>query len=51
MARSIVGTLLAVGREEMDSTLVEHAINTGDRSLVGATASAHGLTLRSVRYE
>jgi len=51
MVRSIVGTLLAVGRGEIDSALVEHAINEGDRSLVGATAPACGLTLVSVRYE
>jgi tRNA pseudouridine38-40 synthase len=51
MVRSIAGTLLAVGRGEMDSELVERAINEGDRSLVGATAPACGLTLMSVRYE
>jgi len=51
MVRSIAGTLLAVGRGEMDSVLVGHAINEGDRSLVGATAPACGLTLVSVRYE
>lgn len=51
MVRSIVGTLLAVGRGEIDSALVEHAINEGDRSLVGSTAPACGLTLVSVRYE
>jgi tRNA pseudouridine38-40 synthase len=51
MVRSIAGTLLAVGRGEMDHQLVERAINKGDRSLVGATAPACGLTLVSVRYE
>jgi tRNA pseudouridine38-40 synthase len=51
MVRSIVGTLLAVGRREIDSGLVEHAINEGDRSVVGATAPACGLTLVSVGYE
>lgn len=51
MVRSIAGTLLAVGRGEMDNRLVERAINEGDRSLVGATAPACGLTLMSVRYE
>lgn len=50
MVRSIVGTLLAVGRGEMDHKIVERAINEGDRSLVGATAPACGLTLLSVRY-
>ena len=51
MVRSIVGTLMAVGRGEMDIDLVGRAINHGDRSLVGATAPACGLTLLSVRYE
>jgi tRNA pseudouridine38-40 synthase len=51
MVRSIVGTLLAVGRGEMDCALLDRAIKEGDRSLVGATAPAHGLTLVSVRYE
>ncbi len=51
MVRSIAGTLLAVGRNEMDATLVRKAIVQGDRSLAGATAPAHGLTLVSVRYD
>ena len=51
MVRSIVGTLLAVGRGEIGFRLVQRAINEGDRSLVGATAPAAGLTLLSVRYE
>jgi tRNA pseudouridine38-40 synthase len=50
MVRSIVGTLLAVGRNEIDPVTVERAIEHGDRSLVGATAPAHGLTLVSVKY-
>ena len=51
MVRSIAGTLLAVGRGEINSQLVERAINEGDRSLVAATAPACGLTLMSVQYE
>ena len=51
MVRSIVGTLLAVGRSEIDESTVGKAIERGDRSLVGATAPAHGLTLVSVQYE
>src|SRR6185295_9125277 len=51
MVRSIAGTLMAVGRGEMDSELVQSAISEGSRSLVGATAPACGLTLLSVRYE
>ncbi|MDQ5844882.1 MAG: tRNA pseudouridine(38-40) synthase TruA [Acidobacteriota bacterium] len=51
MVRSIAGTLLAVGRSEMDEALVQRAIEEGERSLVAATAPACGLTLLSVRYE
>jgi tRNA pseudouridine38-40 synthase len=51
MVRSIAGSLLAVGRGEMEAQLIERAINEGDRSLAGATAPASGLTLVSVRYE
>lgn len=51
MVRSIAGTLMAVGRGELDNELVLRAINQGDRSLAGATAPACGLTLVSVRYE
>ncbi len=51
MVRSIAGTLLAVGRREIDAQIVRLAIEQGDRSLVGATAPACGLTLESVRYE
>jgi tRNA pseudouridine38-40 synthase len=50
MARSIVGTLLAVGRNEIDEATVGRAIDEGDRSLVGPTAPAHGLTLVRVDY-
>ncbi|MCU1266779.1 MAG: tRNA pseudouridine synthase [Acidobacteria bacterium] len=50
MVRSIAGTLLAVGRGEMDALKVSEAIEGGDRSLVGATAPACGLTLVSVDY-
>ncbi len=51
MMRSIAGTLLAVGRGEMDEKHIKRAIDQGDRSLAGATAPASGLTLWSVRYE
>ncbi len=51
MVRSIVGTLLAVGRGEKDSDTIQTAIETGDRSLAGMTSPAHGLTLLKVHYE
>ncbi|HYX29605.1 MAG TPA: tRNA pseudouridine(38-40) synthase TruA [Pyrinomonadaceae bacterium] len=50
MVRSIVGTLLCVGRNEMEESTVKRAMDSGDRSLVGPTAPAHGLTLVSVQY-
>jgi tRNA pseudouridine38-40 synthase len=50
MVRSIVGTLLAVGRSEMNEETVRRALEDGDRSLVAATAPAHGLTLVRVEY-
>ena len=51
MVRSIAGTLLAAGRGEVAEELVARAIREGDRALVGATAPAHGLTLKSVKYD
>jgi tRNA pseudouridine38-40 synthase len=50
MVRSMVGTLLEVGRGERDSATIQTAIDGGDRSLAGKTAPAHGLTLVSVSY-
>lgn len=50
MVRSIAGTLLAIGRSELEEESAQRAINNGDRSLVGATAPAGGLTLLSVDY-
>lgn len=50
MVRSMAGTLLAVGRGEMQTAEVAGAIESGDRSLVGATAPARGLTLVLVDY-
>ena len=51
MVRSIVGTLIEVGRGEKDSDTIHTAIVTGDRSLAGKTAPANGLTLLKVEYE
>lgn len=50
MVRSIVGTLMAVGRGELNDEIVQRAIDHGGRILAGATAPACGLTLMSVRY-
>jgi tRNA pseudouridine38-40 synthase len=51
MVRSIVGTLLAVGRGEIDEEVIARAIREDRRELVGPTAPAHGLTLKSVQYD
>lgn len=50
MVRSIVGTLIEVGRGEKDFDTIQSAIVGGDRSLAGKTAPAHGLTLQRVDY-
>jgi tRNA pseudouridine38-40 synthase len=50
MARSIVGTLLEVGRGEKTAETVQTAIVGGDRNLCGPTAPANGLTLHEVIY-
>ena len=50
MVRSIVGTMLEVGRGEKDSDTIQTAIVSGDRNLAGQTAPAQGLTLVSVDY-
>ena len=50
MVRAIAGTLLAVGRGELDSATVRLAIETGVRPAAAVTAPPCGLTLVSVRY-
>lgn len=51
MVRSIAGTLLALARGEIDEAAITRALLQGDRDLAGATAPAHGLTLKSVEYD
>jgi len=51
MVRSIVGTLMAAGRGEIDGEIVARALVEGDRNLAGPTAPACGLTLKSVQYD
>src|SRR5947207_2453550 len=50
MVRSIAGTVLAVGRGEIDEGTVARALDERRRDLAGPTAPAHGLTLKSVQY-
>jgi len=51
MVRAIAGTLMAVGRGELDRDAVAEALETGVRPTAAVTAPACGLTLVSVRYE
>lgn len=51
MVRAIAGTLMAVGRGELDHDAVAEALQTGVRPTAAVTAPACGLTLVSVRYE
>ena len=51
MVRSIAGTLLEVGRGQIEAMQVARAIDSGERALAGATAPAKGLTLVEVHYE
>jgi len=50
MVRTIVGTLLEVGREKISPAQVEEMFRSRDRSLAGPTAAAKGLTLVRVDY-
>jgi tRNA pseudouridine38-40 synthase len=50
MVRAIAGTLMAIGRGELNKEAVQKAIDAGVRPAVAATAPACGLTLLSVRY-
>jgi tRNA pseudouridine38-40 synthase len=50
MVRAIAGTLMAVGRGELDADLIDEALETGKRPMTAVTAPACGLSLLSVRY-
>ncbi|HSA94935.1 MAG TPA: tRNA pseudouridine(38-40) synthase TruA [Acidobacteriota bacterium] len=50
MVRTIVGTLLEVGRGRLRPEDIEEIFRRRDRSLAGATAAAKGLTLVRVDY-
>ena len=51
MVRAMAGTLMAVGRGELDVDAISEALRTGIRPTEAVTAPACGLTLVSVRYE
>ena len=50
MVRTIAGTLMAVGRNELNNQSILEALSTGARPLAATTAPACGLTLVAVRY-
>jgi tRNA pseudouridine38-40 synthase len=50
MVRSIVGSLLAVGRGERSVTDIQHALHAGDRSRSAPPAPPQGLVLEKVTY-
>lgn len=50
MVRTIVGTLLEVGRGRLEPEAIEEIFRRRDRSLAGPTAAAKGLTLVRVDY-
>ena len=50
MVRTIAGTLMSIGRNELDNAALQNAIETGQRPLAATTAPACGLTLVSVSY-
>lgn len=50
MVRNLVGTLADIGRGKLDKELVPQILESGDRTLAGVTAPAHGLTLFKVTY-
>ncbi len=50
MVRSIVGTLLEVGREKMTIKEFDRVLKSKNRSLAGATVPARGLCLLRVKY-
>jgi tRNA pseudouridine38-40 synthase len=50
MVRILVGTLVDVGRGRIDAEVIPRMLETGDRTIGGMTAPAHGLTLLRVIY-
>lgn len=50
MVRTIVGSLISVGREALDPGWLVEVLQSRDRTRAGPTAPAHGLTLVRVLY-
>jgi tRNA pseudouridine38-40 synthase len=51
MVRAMAGTLMALGRGELDYDSIGEALETLNRPRAAVTAPACGLTLVSVRYD
>lgn len=51
MVRTIVGTLIEVGREKIPAHSVKNILDARNRKLAGPTAPAKGLCLMEVKYE
>lgn len=51
MVRIIAGTLLMVGRRQLQPEALEEIISSKDRSKAGPTAPAKGLTLKRIEYD
>lgn len=50
MVRAIVGTLIKIGRGQLESSSMSEIISSKDRNLAGSAAPAHGLFLSKVKY-
>lgn len=50
MVRTIVGTLIDIGRGKIEIEFIEEIFSRKDRSLAGPTAPPHGLYLKEVIY-
>lgn len=50
MVRNLVGTLIFIGRGKINLDELPNIIATGDRTLAGVSAPAHGLFLHKVLY-
>jgi tRNA pseudouridine38-40 synthase len=50
MVRSIIGTLVEIGKGRMKASDFKKILNSKDRTEAGPTAPAHGLFLKEVKY-
>ncbi len=51
MVRTIIGTMLMIGKGDLDEERLRHIIQSKDRTLAGMTELADGLFLTDVAYE